>query len=230
MLFVPPAGCVNIQIFIFSPNVVSSYVNVDDVSMHLWNPPTKFYDNFQRADGTPDKSPGGFPYDLKSNELSISDKRLVFPARPVTGWAYAHVDLPAIPKIMKTYFRWADDGTEIGDSVVMASSNDRMLLQNNRHMLHFYITTTNWVFQTWNDAGEITSLGSGALTLLPEVDYQFAMVISGNTVILKIPTIEDQIITHESIGTMAGQYVFYEIGRTTVDYKTPSLSYIEAVY
>jgi len=230
ILFYAPSGCSAIRLFYFIDNVVGSTAFLDDLTMHKWNSPQKFYDSFQRADGDPDRSPGGFAYDLQPDNLSISNNRLVFPAKPTVGYGRAYVDLPAIPKRMSMRFKWDDDGVDIGDVVCMTSSNDRFKFQSYKHMLHFYILTNEWVFQYVDDAGAFQGLGSGELALVPGIDYESIMEISGNTVILHIPTIAPQIITDVNVGVCAGQYVYYELGRTVNDRKSPSFSFIDAIY
>jgi hypothetical protein len=230
ILFYAPAGCNAVQLFIFADKVIGSTVNLDDVSMYKWISPSFLYDDFNRADGDPNKSPGNYPYDLMTNNIfAISNKQLIYPAG-ATGAAYSYIDLPKIPKIMKMRAQWANDGVDQGGSVVLAASNNRLKFQDKQHMLHFYITTVEWVFQFWDDAGAITTLGSGVLNLSTGVQYNLAMAINGNTVTLTIPTISNQIITNAAIGTYAGQYVFYEAYKNTTDEKTPIINYIEARY
>jgi hypothetical protein len=229
-MIIPPAGCTSIQLFIFAPPVVGGTVYTDDVSIYAYKPPKYMYDNFNRADGDPVATPGGMPYELANTagkpSMIIKDRVLTIPTGE-TGYWYSFFDFPAAAKKMTARFKWRDDYAGGGDSVVFAASNDRLKIQTYKHMLHFYITSTEWVFQTVDDAGTFTTLGRGNLTLAPLTEYTMAMVVSGNTVTLSIPTIADQVITDASIGTYSGQFVYYELIRTAVDKKSSEFTYIE---
>lgn len=232
-LFIPPAGCTSVQLFFFAPPVVGGYVNVDDVSLYTWRPPTYFWDNFQRADGDLGCSPGGFPYDLQNTAgkpyMTITSNVLDIPDT-VTGYWYSFVDLPSAAKSMRARFRWKDNGADIGDSVVMACSNNSLKLRAYQHMLHFYVLTNQWVFQTVNDSGVFSTLQSGELNLSAGVEYEIGMIVNGNSVTLTIPTIAPVTITDASIGSYAGQFVYYELIRSVEGRKSGVFTYVEARY
>lgn len=233
ILFVAPVGCVNIRIFLLAAQADTAVINIDDVSMYVWQYPYRFYDDFNRADGDPNKSASGYPYELQytgtSGNLVISNNDLVMPNTD-TGYSYAYVDLPRMPKSISATFSWLDDNIEKGDPVVMSASNDRNNFASYKNFIHFYVTTTEWVLQWVNATGTFTTLGTAEIVLLPATQYTATLTVSGNTAYIDITGIPRITITDANIGTYFGQYIFYELLRTNADRKTSKIHSVLAIY
>ena len=232
-----PAGCTQIIIFLACPNIASHSVNFDKITFYKVTSAGYLFDRFSRADeiyNTDGISPTGQIYTTQGNlgQMGIVGGLLDVPNLGASGGAYLLSVLPSAPLSMTTRFKWINNGSGYGDSVVMASSNILPGAAFFPSMIHFYVTTLNWNIDVVDAGGAFTSIGGASFTtpLTIGQEYIFGMSIAGNTVTLTIPTISNQTITDSRIGTYAGKYIFYEIYRTDANKKTAQILEINAKY